>query len=129
MQKNVNQSSKSGAAPAREAGQGETLIGISFQHDLVTEDVAGSPVKVVAPCEGTGYEIGSISLIKGARNLDNAKSFYDWGLTPQAQAIGAEQKSFQVPPNKGTPLPAPAPNFAAIQLTTYDFAQYASSPR
>ena len=56
---------------------------------MVTMIVEGAPMKVVAPCEGTGYEIGSMSIIKGARNLDNAKKWYDWALTPEAQEIGA----------------------------------------
>jgi len=127
LHKNINQYTKSGAAPAKAAAQGETLIGIAFQHDLVTEAVAGAPVKVVAPCEGTGFEIGSMSIIKGARNLDAAKSFYDWALTPEAQAVGAEQKSFQVPSNKATPLPPQSPKFAEIKLIDYDFAKYGSS--
>jgi len=127
LHENINQYTKSGAAPAKAAAQGETLIGIAFQHDLVTEAVAGAPVKVVAPCEGTGFEIGSMSIIKGARNLDAAKSFYDWALTPEAQAIGAEQKSFQVPSNKATPLPPQSPKFAEIKLIDYDFAKYGSS--
>jgi iron(III) transport system substrate-binding protein len=127
LHKNINQYTKSGAAPAKAAAQGETLIGIAFQHDLVTMAVEGAPVKVVAPCEGTGYEIGSMSIVKGARNLDNAKTFYDWALTPEAQAIGAEQKSFQVPSNKATPLPAQSPKFAEIKLINYDFAKYGSS--
>ena len=29
-------------------------------HDLVTMAVDKAPVKTVAPCEGTGYEIGSM---------------------------------------------------------------------
>jgi iron(III) transport system substrate-binding protein len=35
LHKNVNQYTKSGAAPARAAATGETLIGITFQHDAV----------------------------------------------------------------------------------------------
>ena len=54
-----------------------------------TEIANGFPVKIVVPCEGTGYEVGSMSLVKGARNLDNAQKFYDWALTPAAQKIGA----------------------------------------
>ena len=69
LHKNVNQYTKSGAAPAQAMSQGETLIGITFMHDIVTWAVQGRPVKVVAPCEGTGYEIGSMSIIKGAPNL------------------------------------------------------------
>ena len=43
-------------------------------HDAVKQAVSLS-IKVVAPCEGTGYEIGSMSIIKGARNIESAKSF------------------------------------------------------
>ncbi len=63
------------------------MVAVAFIHDVVTEAQAGFPVKSVAPCEGTGYEIGSMSIIKGARNLDNAKKFYDWALTPAAQKL------------------------------------------
>ena len=94
MHKNVNQYTKSGAAPARAAATGESLVGITFLHDAVTQAVNGAPVKIVAPCEGTGYEIGSMSIIKGAKNMENAKKWYDWALTPEAQAIGAQAKAY-----------------------------------
>src|SRR5215218_11169096 len=97
MHKNVNQYTKSGAAPAKAASLGETLIGITFQHDAVVFAAQGAPVKIVSPCEGTGYEIGSMSIVKGARNLDSAKRWYDWALTPAAQALGGETKQYQVP--------------------------------
>ncbi len=48
-------------------------IGITFLHDLVTMSSQGAPVKVVAPCEGTGYEIGSMSIIKGAQEPRTAR--------------------------------------------------------
>ncbi len=68
-----------------------------------------------------------MSIIKGARNLANAKKWYDWALTAEAQAIGAQAKSFQVPSNKATPIPPQAPKLADIKLITYDFAKYGSS--
>ena len=101
MHKNVNQYTKSGAAPARAAATGETLVGITFQHDAVVQAVNGANVTIVSPCEGTGYEIGSMSIIKGAKNMENAKKWYDWALTPEAQSIAGNGKiSFQVPSNK-----------------------------
>jgi len=112
LHRNVNQYTKSGAAPAKATSLGETLIGITFQHDMVTFIVDGAPIKVVAPCEGTGYEIGSMSIIKGARNLDNAKRWYDWALTAEAQKIGGESKAYQVPSNKDAKPPAQAPGGA-----------------
>ncbi len=127
LHRNINQYTRSGAAPARAAATGESLIGITFLHDAVTQAVTGAPVKVVAPCEGTGYEIGSMSIIKGARNMDNAKKWYDWALTPEAQAIGAAAQSFQVPSNKNAPVPPQSPKLAEIKLIAYDFAKYGSS--
>jgi iron(III) transport system substrate-binding protein len=44
LHKNVNQYTKSGAAPARAAAVGESLIGITFQHDAVVQAVGGAPV-------------------------------------------------------------------------------------
>ena len=128
MHKNVNQYTKSGAAPARAAATGESLIGITFQHDAVTQAVAGAPVKIVSPCEGTGYEIGSMSIIKGAKNLANARKWYDWALSVEGQAVGSAAKvSYQVPSNKKAPVPAAAPKLGDIKLIDYDFVKYGSS--
>jgi iron(III) transport system substrate-binding protein len=127
MHKNINQYTKSGAAPARAAATGESLIGITFQHDAVTQAVNGAPVKIVSPCEGTGYEIGSMSLIEGARNLDNAKKFYDWALTADTESLALEANSFQVPSNKSAKTSPKSPDLSSIKLIDYDFAKYGSS--
>ena len=65
-----------------------------------------------------------MSIIKGARNLDNAKKWYDWALSAEAQALGARAKAYQVPSNRGAPIPPEAPKFADIKLIDYDFAKY-----
>jgi len=127
LHKNINQYTKSGAAPARATAIGETTVGIAFMHDLVTVAIDKAPVKVVAPCEGTGFEIGSMSIIKGARNLDSAKKWYDWALTAKAQEIGAQTKSYQVPSSKSAQVPPEAPKLTDIKLIDFDFAKYGSS--
>jgi iron(III) transport system substrate-binding protein len=128
LHRNVNQYTKSGAAPARAAATGESLVGITFQHDAVVQLVGGAPVKIVSPCEGTGYEIGSMSIIKGAKNMENAKKWYDWALTPEAQSIGPNAKiSYQVPSNKSASAPPGSPKLSELKLINYDFAKYGSS--
>jgi iron(III) transport system substrate-binding protein len=127
LHRNINQYTKSGAAPAKATASGETLIGITFQHDLVTFASQGSPIKVVAPCEGTGYEVGSMSIIKGGKNPKEARTWYDWALTADAQSIGAEAKAFQVPSNRNAKVPPQAPRLETIKLIDYDFAKYGSS--
>ena len=124
---NINQYTKSGSAPIKAAGRGENTIGIVFMHDAVKQAVAGFPIKVVAPCEGTGYEIGSMSIIAGARNLEEAKRFYDWALSAEAQNLALQVNSFQVPSNANAETSPMAPDMSSIKLIDYDFAKYGSS--
>jgi iron(III) transport system substrate-binding protein len=127
IHRNINQYTRSGVGPIKAVARGETSVSISFMHDGVTEALAGFPVKIQAPCEGTGYEVGSLSIIKGTRNPEGARKFVDWALTPQAQKLGADSKQFQVPSNRETQLPPQAPRFADIKLINYDFAKYGAS--
>jgi iron(III) transport system substrate-binding protein len=127
MHKNTNNYPRSGPGAIRAVARGETGIGITFLHDGMTEIVAGFPVKIVVPCEGTGYEVGSMSIIKGAKNLDNARRFYDWALMPEAQKIGGDLRNFQIPSNKSVPAPPGAPKMEEIKLISYDFAKYGSA--
>ena len=124
---NVSQYTKSGSAPVKAAARGETGLGIVFMHDAVSMVSEGFPVKVVAPCEGTGYEIGSMSIVKGARNMENAKIWYDWALKPEVQSRMKEAKSFQLPSNKNAEVPEEAPRFEQIKLIDYDFTTFGSS--
>jgi len=127
LHRNINNYPRSGVGPIKAVARGETLASVSFIHDVVTEAQAGFPVKGAAPCEGTGYEIGSMSIVRGARNLENAKKFYDWALTPKAQALAAQSKQFQLQSNVNTPVSPLSPKTADIKLISYDFAKYGAS--
>ncbi|WP_374755563.1 ABC transporter substrate-binding protein [Aureimonas sp. AU20] len=124
---NVTQYTKSGSAPVKAAARGETGLGIVFMHDAVAMTKEGFPIKTVAPCEGTGFEVGSMSIVKGAKNLENAKVFYDWALSPEVQSRAAEANSFQLPSNKTAAVPPEAPKLTEIKLIDYDFAKYGNS--
>ena len=127
LHKNINQYTKSGSAPIKAAARGETTIGIVFLHDVVTQVIKGFPIKAVAPCEGTGYEIGSMSIIKGARNMESAKKWVDWALSPAAQKLMPQAKAYQVPSNAGVQPPPEAPKVDQIKLIDYNFGLYGSS--
>jgi iron(III) transport system substrate-binding protein len=125
---NVNQYTKSGAAPVKALGLGETGVAIAFMHDMVTQIVQGAPVKTIAPCEGTGYETGAVSLIKGGKNADGARRFIDWTLGAEAQAlVGAGLKIYPIPSNRAAPAHADAPQLAQMKLIAYDSARYGAS--
>ncbi len=124
LHKNVGQYTKSGSAPGKNAARGETMIGIGFLHDHAKEVSNGFPLKLVVPCEGTGYEIGGLSIIKGARNLENAKLFVDWALSKEGQEVGPTVKAFQVPTNMKAAVPKEAIPLESVKLIDYDFVKY-----
>jgi iron(III) transport system substrate-binding protein len=128
LHQNVNAYARSGTGPIKAVARGETAVSLSFVHDAVTEKNAGFPVGYNTPCEGTGFEIGSMSIIKGARNLKQAQRFYDWALTPEAQKLGFDVgKQLQMSSNKATPLPSGAPDLTRMNLIDYDFVKYGAS--
>jgi iron(III) transport system substrate-binding protein len=127
LHRNVGQYTRSGTGPIKAVARGETAISISFVHDGPGEKLQGFPVETVTPSEGTGAEIGSMSIVKGARNLTQAQKFYEWALTPQAQQFGAATKQYQLPSNKATPIDPHVPDFKKIRFIDYDYAKYGAS--
>ncbi len=126
LHKNINQYTKSGIAPVKATALGETAIGIAFIHDMLTQKLQGAPIKTVAPCEGTGYETGSVSIIKGGRNAEAARRFIDFTLSPEAQNINAKLKINSIPSNRNAELSPDAPKFSEIKLIDYDTPRWGS---
>ena len=77
------------------------------------------PLELTFPAEGTGYEIGGMGIIKGAKNLDDAKLWYDWALEPATQELGPKYKAFQAPTVEGAK--ASRPELLEANLIDYDF--------
>ena len=124
---NVNSYTKSGSAPSKAAARGETGVSIGFMHDMVNLAQQGFPLAIVSPCEGTGYEVGAVSIIEGARNFEGAKAWVEFALRADIQSRAPETGSFQVPSNSGASVPPESPDLASIKLIDYDFATYGSS--
>jgi iron(III) transport system substrate-binding protein len=116
---NVLQYTKSGAAPGKFVGQGEAAVGVLFSHDVVAEIKNGSPLTLSFPEEGTGFEIGGMGIIEGAKNLENAKKWFDWALEPATQELGPKYDAFQAPTVKGAT--ASKPELLQVNLIDYDF--------
>ena len=115
----VTQFTKSGAAPAKFVGQGEAGVGIVFSHDIVAEQEKGSPLELTFPSEGTGYEIGGMGIIKGAKHLDAAQKWFDWALEPATQELGPKYEAYQAPTVNGAQ--ASRPELLDVKLINYDF--------
>lgn len=81
---NIDQYTRSGSAPGKSVAIGEIPIAIGYAHDQVKLKVEGAPVVIYAPSEGTGYELASMSLVKGGKDAVNAKKLYDWVLSSKS---------------------------------------------
>ena len=116
----ISQFTKSGAAPAKFVGQGEAAVAIVFSHDIVNEIENNKlPLVLTFPEEGTGYEIGGMAILKGAKNMQAAQLWYDWALTPEAQALGPTYAAYQAPTVQGVELSHP--ELLEVNLIDYDF--------
>jgi iron(III) transport system substrate-binding protein len=116
----ISQYTKSGAAPAKFVGQGEAAVAIVFSHDIVNEIENNKlPLVLTFPEEGTGYEIGGMAILKGAKNIQAAKLWFDWALTPEAQALGPVYAAYQAPTVGGVELSHP--ELLEVNLIDYDF--------
>src|SRR5258707_11036581 len=84
--------------------QGQYVGCPNWAHDILTEKGKNPGVSLAVPAN-TGFEVGAVSIVKGAHNLPLAKAFVDWVLTPEAGALQAK------PCNPGSARPAgpPAP--------------------
>lgn len=124
LHRNVTSYTRSGQAQAPNVAKGEVAIGVSFLFGFERWRYEKYPVKTASPCEGTGYEIGGIALVKGARNKANAVRYYDWLMSPAGQAIGARVGSLQTPANKTFKPDPRIPSSEGVKLIKYDFEKY-----
>ncbi|HQR09702.1 MAG TPA: ABC transporter substrate-binding protein [Casimicrobiaceae bacterium] len=127
INRNVTSYARSGIGPMTAITRGEVYAGSTVLHGVINEIVRGFPVAPVLPCEGVGYEVAGVAVIKGARNLDAAKKFYDWSLTAEAQRIGLDLKEFAIPTNRNVALPPMVPKLSEVKVIDYDFSRFGAN--
>lgn len=127
LNRNVNRYTTSGTAQRQSVARGESLVGVTFLDEFIPEQYVNAPVETVLPCEGTGYSVGAMSIVKGARNLAEAKKFYDWALTADAQTIRDQTRVIAIPSNRGAFAPDAVKALEKAKLVNYDFVRYGSS--
>lgn len=118
---NVLNWSKSGLAPATQAANGEVATGVLFSHDCVAaQDLGNKDLVLTFPAEGTGYEVGAVSVVKGSDNVVDARKLVDWALSAQAQEIGPTVQSYQRPTNPGAKVSEKSFDDTKVKLVEYD---------
>ncbi|GAJ20674.1 unnamed protein product, partial [marine sediment metagenome] len=115
----IHQYTKSGTACIAMVGIGEVAVGIAFSHDIMAKGInKGYPVVMTFPEEGTGYEVGGLSLIKGGPEPELAKQFIDWCYTKEAQDLF--QKYNRLPVNPKATVKEGSVTLDQVKLIDYD---------
>ena len=123
---NIAQYGHSGSAPCRQAGSGEVVIGISYATPGVKLINEGAPISIVLPSEGLGWEVEATAIVKGARNLVDAKVMADWMSSRPAAEISAKFLPMTAYDDINA-LPRNYPVGEREKLLNMDFAKLAAS--
>jgi len=95
---NIATYSHSGSKPCEQAAAGEYVIGLSFPFRAARLKSQGAPIDVVMAQEGTGWEMQTAAIVKGTKNLEDAKTFMDWAVTQGAmEAYGSRYEVTALP--------------------------------
>jgi iron(III) transport system substrate-binding protein len=119
LDKNIAEYTKSGSKPCKDAAAGERAIGVSFEYVALEMKKKGSPVEMVLPKEGAGYEMEANALTKKGAKNPAAKQFLDWAASDEAMALYA--KYFAAVAVAGMPVPEGLPKDISKVVYTNDF--------
>ena len=97
LDKNVCAYTKSGSSPSKRVPTGEVAIGIGFLHDVVYQivDNGYDNIGMTSPASGTSYEIGATAIFRGCKNLNSAKKFIEFALSPDCVNIAQKNGAYQ----------------------------------
>jgi iron(III) transport system substrate-binding protein len=119
LDKNIAEYTKSGSKPCKDAAAGERAIGVSFEYVALEMKKKGSPVEMVLPKEGSGYEMEANALTKKGAKNPAAKQFLDWAASDEAMALYA--KYFAAVAVAGMPVPEGLPKDISKVVYPNDF--------
>ena len=103
LHRNIARYIQSGGAPLRAAATGETAVGIVSMHDAVAQTVQGAPIVTVAPCEGTGHEVGSMSITAGGPTRRMRASGTTGPSPPRRRKSAPRSTASRCPPTSAQP--------------------------
>jgi iron(III) transport system substrate-binding protein len=116
---NIAEYTKSGSKPCKDAAAGERGVGVSFEYVALEMKKKGSPVEMVLPKEGSGYEMEANALTKKGAKNPAAKQFLDWAASDEAMGLYA--KYFAAVGIAGYPVPEGLPKEISKVVSPNDF--------
>jgi iron(III) transport system substrate-binding protein len=117
---NIQTYTQSGTAPSQNLAIGETQIAIQFTPAFLKLLDQKFPIQVIFPEEGVGFEAAAVSILKGARNLDQAKALVDWITSKAGQQAVVDSRAYFFPIRADVSAGPGLPSLSDIKLIDYD---------
>lgn len=113
---------KTGSGTSNMVSTGEAAIGVGFLHTgLMYIEQGYDNIKLIAPSDGTGYEVGGTAIIEGCKNLEAAKLFIQFAMTPECQEIGQTVGALQFLTVEGAKDPESAQAIIDMGVNLIDY--------
>ena len=120
LHENIAQYTHSGSKPCVLAGNGEFLMGISFEYRANTVKAKGAPIDLVFPKEGLGWDLEAFAIHKGTKKPDAAKKLADWASSKNAALLYGKNFAITAVPGVAEILPNVPKDYEA-RLADVDF--------
>ena len=117
---NIQTYTQSGTAPSGALGVGESPLAIQFTPGFLKLADEGYPVQIVFPSEGVGYEVASMSILKGAKDAADARKLVDWMTSAAGQGALSATKTYFLPVRTDISAGAGVPALDKIKLIAVD---------
>lgn len=125
LNQNVLQYGNASSTAGEMVGRGELATSISLVADCERLAAQGYDLTVSYPSEGTGYEVGAVSMVKGAKNAENGKKFFDWILGTKWQDAYGDVPTWALPVNPDAKVRDGATDLSKLDLVPWDKRQAA----
>jgi iron(III) transport system substrate-binding protein len=120
LHQNIQMYTKSGAGGAMPVATGQAASGIFYIVDALDIQQQGHPVVISYPKEGVSYGIEATGVLKGARNLENAKKFMDWASSKTFAQLLVDKKINYIPTRGDVEVTNPALDLSKVNLVEVD---------
>ena len=122
MDANVSVYSNTGTNVGAHVAAGDAAIGVGFLHTgLAFINEGYDNIRLFAPSDGTGYEVGGAAIIEGVQNIDEAKLFLAFAMSPECQEIGQTAGAFQFLTVEGAQDPESAQMLIDMGINLIDY--------
>lgn len=122
LHENIQMYTKSGAGGAMPIATGQAASGIFYIVDALEIQQQGHDVVLSYPSEGVSYGIEATGILKGAKNLENAKKFMDWASSKTFAQLLVDKKINYIPTRTDVVTTNPALDVTKVNLIEVDVA-------